>query len=523
MLKNIALVTAVSLTLSVVPVAFAPNSFAAENPIYRAATGVGADATSVNFTWRSYHRGPEVVRFAPVDSPQRVREVQSSIADFGAIGYVSKFAEATGLEPGKTYSYQIGSEQGGWSEPEQFSIDDGDGTWEAIAIADAQIGVGARVSQQAATWRATAAAAAKASPRASVFISLGDQVEGWGDMIGPLGQYNAFFSAPQLRQYRVSVLEGNHETYPSSLSTRHFKEHWRLPNELGSTSNYFFEQNNALIIGLNSNRKDDAGLSEQAQFVRDTVAAHGAGKDWIIVASHFAFHSQGGRYSTSDIQRMRAKLSPVFSEVGVDLVLNGHDHMYNRSHLMNGLEPTVPTAQAGPGDVLAKREGEVLYLTLSTAGGGKFYDFTGNDGKSYPGITFEEARERNLNEDTVAFWNQDYTPDYSVMKVSPTAINVRSMNAADDSLVDDITLTRFGSATDPAEAGSAESSSSSSSADGSSEDGSSENGSSENGSSTGVIVAAAVLGILGGLAALLVNLPQVRSFAEQFGLTIPQL
>lgn len=256
------------------------------------------------------------------------------------------------------------------------------------------------------------------------------------DLITPAGQCNAFFSAPELRSFRFGAIQGNHETYPSELATRHFREHWNMPNELGESSNYFFKQNNALFIALNSNNKDDAGLAEQAQFVRDTVAAHGGDKDWIIVLENVGFHSQGGRYTDTDIVRMRNILSPVFAEAGVDLVLNGHDHMYNRSHLMNGLTPRVPEIPAAPGDRLVKDKGETLYLTLSTAGGGKFYDFEGVDGKEYPGMTLEQAREFNLNQPTIAFWNQDYTPDYSVVDVAPDSLTVRSVNSQDNSLVD---------------------------------------------------------------------------------------
>ncbi|MCT1413958.1 purple acid phosphatase family protein [Corynebacterium sanguinis] len=424
------------------PGSSAPNTGAVSGPIFRAATGIGADEKSVNFSWRSTYTGDEVVRIHPVSNPDAVIEVAGREADYGAIAYLSRFAEVSDLTPGETYSYQIGSDAGGFSAPESFTIDDGDDSWKFVAVSDAQIGVNLKVSEQGATWRTTAGNAAAANPDASLFVSLGDQVEGWGDLIGRYGQYNEFFSAPQLRTYRFAAIEGNHETYPSGASTRHFKEHWNLPNEQGETSNYFFEQNNALFIALNSNRKDDAGLAEQAQFVRDTVAAHGGDKDWVIVLNHFAFHSHGGRYTDDDIVRMRNVLSPVFSEVGVDVVLNGHDHMYNRSYLMNGLEPVVPGAPAEPGDVLHQGPGEVLYLTLSTAGGGKFYDFEGNDGNEYPGMTLAEARERNLNRPTIAYWNQDYTPDYSVVSVEQGSLNILSVNAADGSLVDDVTLTK---------------------------------------------------------------------------------
>lgn len=516
MSTKIAVATAVALSLAVppvvAPVAHAQSSAPAQGssapgspfagaqsgPIFRAVTGVGADAQSVNFSWRSTYNGAEVVRLHPANDPAAVSEVASREADYGAVAYVSRFAEVTDLTPGVTYTYQIGSEAGGWSKPHSFTIDDGDDTWKFVAVTDAQIGIDLKVAEQANVWRTTAANAAAANPDASMFVSLGDQVEGWGDLITPLGQYNAFFSAPQLRDFRFAAIQGNHETYPTDVSSRHFQEHWNLPNELAGTSNYFFEQNNALFIALNSNLKDDAGLEQQARFVRDTVAAHGGDKDWIIVLNHFAFHSHGGRYTDSDIVRMRNKLSPVFSEVGVDLVLNGHDHMYNRSHLMNGLDPEVPEVYAEPGDVLSKEDGETLYLTLNTAGGGKYYEYEGKDGKEYPGMTLEESREKGLNQPTIAFWNQDYTPDYSVVDVSSGALNVRTYNTLDGTLVDDVTLRHSGEAAAPTapttpapEAPVAA-------------------GSSPLLAGTGIAVA-----ILGALTALVANLPQARALIDQ--------
>ena len=51
----------------------------------------------------------------------------------------------------------------------------------------------------------------------------------------------------------------------------------------------------------------------------------------------------------------------------VDLVLSGHDHIYTRSHLMDGMEPVI--SEEG-----RKREGETLYLTLGSSTGSKYYD-----------------------------------------------------------------------------------------------------------------------------------------------------
>ncbi|MCT1414602.1 fibronectin type III domain-containing protein [Corynebacterium sanguinis] len=88
--------------------------------------GVGADAQSVNFSWRSAYAGAEFVRYYPVSEPTAAQQVPSREADYGAIAYLSLFAEVHDLTPGVTYEYQIGSDDGGWSKPETFTIDDGD-------------------------------------------------------------------------------------------------------------------------------------------------------------------------------------------------------------------------------------------------------------------------------------------------------------------------------------------------------------------------------------------------------------
>ncbi|MEH0148025.1 FN3 domain-containing metallophosphoesterase family protein [Corynebacterium sp. Q4381] len=422
-----------ALTFAAVP---APASADTFNPTFRAITGIGADASQANMTWRSNFRGAEYVRIAKEIEPDQVTVVKANDRDKGAIGYRSLTAVVTGLEPSTSYLYQVGSDEGGWSGVHRFVTDAAEGDWRFLAFADAQIGVANEIAQQGIQWRDAANASTIHYSDASFLMLMGDQVNGW---LNTEDQYDEFFSPEQIRAYRTGVVKGNHETYPSSAGESHFAEHFNLPNDDGD-HNYYFEFNNVLVIGLNSNLKDQKGLDTQAAFVRKAVEEHGEGKDWIIAATHFAPYSHGGRYDNSEIVAMRNTLGPVFSEVGVDLVLSGHDHMHNRSHLVNGTEATIPDELAAPGDVLNPAEGDVLYMTLSTAGGGKFYDFTDRNGKKHRDMTIEEARERDLGQPTIAWWNQDRTPDYSVIEVAPHALTVRTHNVYDNSIVDEVTL-----------------------------------------------------------------------------------
>lgn len=86
--------------------------------------------------------------------------------------------------------------------------------------------------------------------------------------------------------------KGNHETYAPD---KHFDEHRNFPNQQGASANYFFERNNALFVVLDSNQSSSADIRNHADFVRNTVAQHGGGKDWIIAVMHHAPYTQGSQ------------------------------------------------------------------------------------------------------------------------------------------------------------------------------------------------------------------------------------
>ena len=61
--------------------------------------------------------------------------------------------------------------------------------------------------------------------------------------------------------------------------------------------------------------------------------------DWIIAIFHQPAYSKGTHDSDDAFSRpyfMRQNVTPLLEEYGVDLVLNGHSHSYERSYLING-------------------------------------------------------------------------------------------------------------------------------------------------------------------------------------------
>ena len=400
--------------------------------ISRLVLGIGSDATEANLAWQSKTNETQYLEYWPADDAGNVTTVESPRGPYNAAVFYPHEATMTGLEPATEYVYRVGSERRGYTEPRTFTTGENSDSWNFLALADAQIGVGAKISEQSAAWNKAVNTATGEHPDSAFIMHLGDQVEGWG---APVKQLEEFTAPEKLHEYRLAVLKGNHETYAPD---RHFQDTYFLPNEVDDTANYFFNYNNVLFIGLDGNRSSQADIDTHAEFVNTTIAEEGANVDWIIVGIHQAPFSQGTHYTDDDVVALRESLTPKLSEAGVDLVLSGHDHIYTRTHLMNGAEAVIPEGASKSGDILIPEDDEVLYVTSTTATGGKYYDFQDENGTTYPNI--REERAHDLAHDSTARWRQDYNPDYSNIDVSPDELKITTYNINTPYVVDQVTL-----------------------------------------------------------------------------------
>jgi 3',5'-cyclic AMP phosphodiesterase CpdA len=107
-----------------------------------------------------------------------------------------------------------------------------------------------------------------------------------------------------------------------------------------------------LIIGLDSNDVDNP---EQRAFLERALAESTA--TWKIVALHHPPYSAGYQGSNMDA---REAFSPLFERYGVQLVLSGHDHDYQRSVPVNGVVYVV-----SGGGARTRRTGEESFTAVS--------------------------------------------------------------------------------------------------------------------------------------------------------------
>lgn len=94
----------------------------------------------------------------------------------------------------------------------------------------------------------------------------------------------------------------------------------------------------ARIIALDSNQPED---SDQLRWLE--TALQDRTPEWTIVIMHHPAYSAGWHGSERSVQ---TNFVPLFEEYGVDLVLSGHDHDYQRSKPINGVTYVVTGAAA---------------------------------------------------------------------------------------------------------------------------------------------------------------------------------
>ncbi len=145
---------------------------------------------------------------------------------------------------------------------------------------------------------------------------------------------------------------------------------------------YSFDYSNTHFVVLNTN--DAGGLSDaQLTWLRNDVqAAKQAGARWTIISLHKGAYLTGAHAYDSDVSEIRSKLVPLMDELGIDLVMQGHDHLYARTKCLKGLSTQIDGLGA-PESALEPNFTEIWkgkYVDYTYSGNGTFYFNVGTAG-----------------------------------------------------------------------------------------------------------------------------------------------
>ena len=148
---------------------------------------------------------------------------------------------------------------------------------------------------------------------------------------------------------------GNHEgnSSDSALETGPYYEAYVLPTDgragglpSGTEAYYAFDHGNVHFIVLDSHDSPREPDGAMLTWMAADLAATDA--QWLVAYWHHPAYTKGSHDSDDETQliQMRENALPILESYGVDLVLAGHSHIYERSFLVRGAYDT-PTTAAG--------------------------------------------------------------------------------------------------------------------------------------------------------------------------------
>ena len=234
------------------------------------------------------------------------------------------------LKKGAAYSYKIGSDVGGWFYGAFVVEKEGAEIITAIQLSDAQTKDGSKLN----VWRNTFTKAVETAGKGlDTVLYNGDQFDqnlGKVNNVQPV-RFNMYSKAYDVIQdYKASITymasSGNHE--PSSPYSQYLHSDINYPENGVSDDGafYSFDYDFAHFTVLNTNDIS----TEQINWLKDDLN-NASGATWKVVLMHTAPYSTGDHSNASENQNIVAKLTPIFSENHVDLVLQAHDHTYNKT------------------------------------------------------------------------------------------------------------------------------------------------------------------------------------------------
>lgn len=349
---------------------------------------IGEDETKMNLTWYANTNTSGTVQLAKAGAmingefPSQFTTVEATNNQANDKGFYYNQATLANLEENTKYVYRVvnGDQV---SKIYDFTTKDFDGSYNFIFAGDPQIGASGSASKDTEGWDKTLSDSInKFNP--NFILSAGDQVNTASDE----NQYSGYLDHEELTSVPQATTIGNHDS-----SSNAYTQHFNLPNETakGETAagtDYWYIYNNTLFMNINTNNTSTA---EHKAFMKEAIKENQDVR-WKVVVFHHSVYSVASHSVESSILKRREELTPVFDDLGIDVVLMGHDHVYVRSNMMKGMKVSQETK-----DLTSVTDPEgILYLTANSASGSKYYDIKTNISTDFV-AKMDQSKQRSIS------------------------------------------------------------------------------------------------------------------------------
>lgn len=434
----------------------------------------GADNSIMRFTW---HSGSEEgsIRIWPLGQPQNytILDTAAVVLESRMEGarnattplvptrtgyeYFVHHASAYNLDPQTDFEYVVIWDNG--ESPVYTFRTGGSDNFSFLAAGDPQLGVFAGfLEQDGGGWQNTLDVATR-NRNFDFLLSVGDQIHTTNAQMGGVttsqARHDFLFAPSQFTSLPFVPVVGNHDGSGASNANIHMWQfHYNLPetapnvrrfnnaeNSLETQMDFYLRWGNMLLVQLDSNTTTGFGPNgPRTQWLEDVVYRN-QDATWRVATYHhavypvFRFNHDGAGGNNAALGNVRANIVPVLENLEFDLILNGHEHAYSRSHQMLNQIPQLEQLWLdNEGNIVEERTNAVLdptgivHITLNSGSGSGYYSI-----------------QRMAHRPYIAAYNQNFRRNYTVVDVADYMLSVTTYQINNDgstTLVDVYSIVR---------------------------------------------------------------------------------
>ena len=380
-------------------------------------------------------------------------------------GYIHRVL-ATGLKENTKYKYRLGDKELNiWSDVGTFKTADNSNTLKFIHISDPQCYEPLHSKNYNELLKM---AVGNSTPN---FIALtGDIVNNSkedDEVVLEQWEWALTDQKDILQNIPVMATAGNHDAAENDFNSRF---NYAASSNTTNGCYYSFDYNGVHFTVLNTNDTNDFdGLSNEQLVWLENDLKQNQNASFRIVMMHKGIYDTGGHSSNSggedaDIKILREQLTMLFTNYNVDLVLQGHDHLYSRSYPITSVDTLnalttyerdgkkVSQTYNGLNYSMYQNPKGTIYLNSGTASGSKYHAAVEYNKNLIPIAAHDSSVNRMYSEIcidgenlyvTVYKLNNKELVVYDTFGISKTTNNDTTNNVIDEIKTNDTNYTLF--------------------------------------------------------------------------------